>query len=99
MKIDKDLILRLEHLARLELSDRERSAMVKDMKNILGMIERLKEVDTEGIAPLVYLNEEEHQLRNDEVKNELSIEEALRNAPKTEGNYFIVPKVITKPKG
>lgn len=96
MNIDKDLILRLEHLARLELSDTEREGMVKDMKNILDMVEKLKEVDTENVDPLIYLNEQVNHLREDEVKNELSVEQALKNAPKKEGNYFLVPKVIDK---
>lgn len=96
MKIDKDLILRLEHLARLELSDAEREKMVKDMKNILGMVERLQEIDTDNVDPLIYMNESENRLREDEVKNELPIDEVLKNAPKKEGNYFLVPKVIDK---
>ena len=96
MKIDKDLILRLEHLARLELSGTEREQMVKDMKNIMDMVERLQEVDTDEVDPLVYMNESSNRLRKDEVKNELPIEDALKNAPKTEGNYFLVPKVIDK---
>ncbi len=98
MKIDKNLILRLEKLARLELSESERSGMISDLKNILDMVEKLKEVDTMGIAPLIYLNEDANQLREDEVKNELSNEEALKNAPDRDGEFFIVPKVIPRVK-
>ncbi len=98
MKIEKNLILRLEKLARLELSESERFGMISDLKNILDMVEKLKEVDTTGIAPLIYLNEDANQLREDEVKNELSNEEALKNAPDRDGEFFIVPKVIPRVK-
>jgi aspartyl-tRNA(Asn)/glutamyl-tRNA(Gln) amidotransferase subunit C len=89
MQIDKNLILKLETLARLELSDAER-----DKLHILKMVEKLDELDTEGVAPLVYINEDVNVLRDDVVKNELTRPDALKNAPAQNGTFFKVPKVI-----
>ena len=98
MKIDNDLILKLEKLSRLELSVSERKRIQNDLNNILKMVEKLEELDTENIEPLLHVSEEENVLRNDEINNQLSREEALKNAPKTDGQYFQVPKVIKKDK-
>ncbi len=94
MKIDKNLILKLEKLSRLELSEKERDKIQGDLNNILKMVEKLEELDTEDVEPLLHIAEGEHVLRADEIKNQLSKEEALSNAPYTDEQYFKVPKVI-----
>ncbi|MEL6720506.1 MAG: Asp-tRNA(Asn)/Glu-tRNA(Gln) amidotransferase subunit GatC [Bacteroidota bacterium] len=94
MKIDETLILRLEELARLELSPEERITIRKDLENILQMVAKLETVDTKGVEPLTYISEETNVLRLDEVKNELERSIAMQNAPDTDGTYFKVPKVI-----
>ncbi len=94
MQIDKNLILKLETLARLELSDAERDKLQGSLNDILQMVEKLDELDTEGVEPLVYINEDVNVLREDVVKNELSREDALSNAPSQNGVFFKVPKVI-----
>lgn len=94
MQIDKQLILRLEHLARLELSEEERARLTGDLNNILTMVEKLMELDTENVDPLVYINDEVNVLRSDEVKNQLGREAALANAPDRNEAFFKVPKVI-----
>jgi aspartyl-tRNA(Asn)/glutamyl-tRNA(Gln) amidotransferase subunit C len=94
MQIDKQLISRLELLARLELSDEEREAIRRDLNEILDMVEKLQRIDTTGIDPLVYLNLDVNQWRADEVRDQLPRERALRNAPQEDGSYFKVPKVI-----
>ena len=96
MKIDNDLILRLEHLSKLQLTDTERKKMTGDLNNILKMIEKLEEVDTEGVEPLTHMTDVVNAFRTDEVKNQLSREDALKNAPQTDGKFFQVPKVIKK---
>jgi aspartyl-tRNA(Asn)/glutamyl-tRNA(Gln) amidotransferase subunit C len=58
------------------------------------MCEKLKEVDTEGVEPLIYLTNSETVLREDVVVQTISHEEALRNAPKSDSDFFRVPKVI-----
>ncbi len=94
MNIDSILISRLEHLARLELSTEEREQLRNDLNDILAMVEKLQELDTSGVEPLVYVNEEHQTLRPDIVQGQVSSEAALRNAPDHDDAHFRVPKVI-----
>ena len=94
MKIDKSLISRLETLAKLKLSDSEKEELAGDLTNILNMVEKLQEVDTDGVEPLVYMNDEVNKLRPDQVDNMVKQAEALKNAPDSDGTYFKTPKVI-----
>lgn len=96
MEVNKDLILKLEKLARLELSETERSAIQKDLGNILVMVDKLNELDTDGVEPLVYISDEQNTLRDDEIKHQVSRVEAMKNAPNTDGSFFRVPKIIVK---
>ena len=94
MEIDKQLILRLEELARLELSPSEREALQKDLNEILGMVEKLQELDLADVEPLTYISEITNALRRDEIAGQVSRTGALRNAPDSKGQFFRVPKVI-----
>lgn len=94
MKIDKALILKLEHLARLELSDEEAQKLMGDLNNILEMVEKLQELDTKSVEPLMYINEDVNVLRADIAKKDWTSKDALQNAPDQDGQYFKVPKVI-----
>jgi aspartyl-tRNA(Asn)/glutamyl-tRNA(Gln) amidotransferase subunit C len=94
MTIDKDIVDKVAHLARLELTPDETEGMIKDMNRILGFMDKLNELDTSGIQPLVYMTNEVNVLRADVVKQEITHEEALLNAPKQDGEYFLVAKVI-----
>ena len=96
MQIDKALISKLEKLARLHLDESERQSIQNDLNNILKMVEKLNEVDTEGQEPLIHISNEANVLRPDEIKNQLSRDEALKNAPLHDGQFFKVPKVIKK---
>lgn len=94
MQIDDQLISRLELLARLELSDAEKVRLKADLNNILGMVEKLNDLDVDEVEPLVYLNDAINRMREDQVANQVSREEALQNAPDQDGTFFRVPKVI-----
>jgi len=94
MKIDEALILKLERLSRLQLSPDERIKMQGDLEKILALCNKLKDVDTEGVEPLIYLGAQEQRLREDEIKNMISSVEALKNAKQKDDQYFKVPKVI-----
>lgn len=94
MTVDAALISRLEKLARLQLSDAERERFAGDLTNILAMVDQLQAVDTSGVEPLVYLSDHSNPLREDEVGAQLTQKEALGNAPKQDGQFFRVPKVI-----
>jgi aspartyl-tRNA(Asn)/glutamyl-tRNA(Gln) amidotransferase subunit C len=94
MTIDQDTVKKIAHLARLELTGEEKKAMIKDMNKILGFMDKLNEIDTTGIEPLVYMTNEVNSLREDVIKQEITHQEALLNAPKQDGEYFLVAKVI-----
>jgi aspartyl-tRNA(Asn)/glutamyl-tRNA(Gln) amidotransferase subunit C len=96
MTIDKDTVEKVAHLARLELNETEKQEMIKDMSKILDFMAKLNELDTSGIEPLVYMTDDANVLREDVVKQQITHEEALLNAPKHDENYFLVAKVIEK---
>lgn len=96
MNIDKDTVDKVAHLARLELNAEETETMIKDMNRILGFMDKLNEVDTSGVEPLIYMTNEVNIFREDVVKQEITHEEALLNAPKHDDKYFLVSKVIDK---
>jgi aspartyl-tRNA(Asn)/glutamyl-tRNA(Gln) amidotransferase subunit C len=94
MTIDEQTVDKVAHLARLELAADEKAEMIKDMSKILSFMDKLNEVDTTGIEPLVYMTSEVNILREDEVKQVITTEEALQNAPEHDQSYFLVEKVI-----
>lgn len=96
MQVDEKLVGRLSELAKLEFNSEEKSEIIKDLNNILQFVDKLKELNTEGIEPLVYLSSQDNKLRADIVKNEISKEDALKNAPLKDSDYIKVPKVLQK---
>ncbi|MFW5781551.1 MAG: Asp-tRNA(Asn)/Glu-tRNA(Gln) amidotransferase subunit GatC [Bacteroidota bacterium] len=96
MKIDDKLIDRLSSLARLEFKDKERENIRNDLEKIFNFVEKLKEVDTNNVEPLIFMSDEFNVLRDDIVEQTITREEALKNAPDTDGEHFRVPKVIKK---
>ena len=98
MAIEESVILKLEKLSKLKLSEEERTEIAEDLENILGMVNKLEEVKTDGVEPLIYVHEESNVFRSDEPKDMLQTDEGLKNAPKRVENYFAVPKIINKKK-
>ncbi|GAB5556154.1 MAG: Asp-tRNA(Asn)/Glu-tRNA(Gln) amidotransferase subunit GatC [Schleiferiaceae bacterium] len=96
MKISKEEIDKLAHLSRLELSGEETDKMVEDMTKVLGFVEKINELDLADTKPLTHVTEEVNILRKDEVIQEISHQEALKNAPDANSDYFKVPKVMRK---
>lgn len=94
MKIDKETLNKIAHLARLEFDEKDSDKMMQDMTNMVNFVEKLNEVDTAGVEPLTTMSHEINALREDEVKPHLPHEEALKNAPKKDEDYFRVPKVL-----
>ena len=94
MKIDGKTVQDIAHLARLEVSKENETLMIDEMNKILTWMEKLNEVDTDGVEPLIHVSSELNVLRNDEVSNMLTHDQGLKNAPKKDSNYFRVPKVI-----
>lgn len=96
MKITDELLDKMADLAKLELSGAEREAMKKDFQKMLDLVDKLQEVDTTGIDPLIHITQEKNRLRKDEPVLKLDREEVLKNAPNQDGTYFRVPKVVKK---
>ncbi len=95
MSLTKDEVLKVAHLARLEFAEDEIERFRGDLNNILKFVEKLQEVDTQGVEPLFQVNhDEENKFRKDEIKESLDPEKALLNAPEKEDGMFIVPKVV-----
>lgn len=97
MKVDTKLVDNLAQLARLEFNGEEKEKMVSDMNRMLAFVEKLDELDTTGIEPLIYLSDEVNVLRDDHAVKSISHEEALKNAPQKDSDYFKTPKVIENP--
>jgi len=96
MKPDKFLISRLEKLARIQLQEDEKQLFTHDLTQILQMVDKLQELNTDGVEPLTTPTESHVAHRSDEPGDLLSQEEALKNAPREDGQFFRTPKVIDK---
>jgi|TARA_B110000444_G_scaffold10457_1_gene8955 aspartyl-tRNA(Asn)/glutamyl-tRNA(Gln) amidotransferase subunit C len=96
MKIDNKLISDLSQLAKLDFDEKSSLNMQEDLKKIIGFIEKLSEINTDTVEPLIYLSEELNVLRDDDEIKNLSQERALQNAPVKDSDYILVPKVLKK---
>ena len=96
MNIDKETIYKVADLARIEIGDHEVEVLQADMNKILTFMEKLNELDTSNVEPLVYMNPEVNVWREDVVIQELTVEEALKNAAVHNEEFFFVPKILDK---
>ena len=96
MKIDTETVDKIAHLARLEFKNESKAQIINDTNNMLSFIEKLNELDATNVEPLIYMSNEVNVLREDDVRHDISQQEALKNAPKKDSDYFKVPKVIEK---
>ena len=94
MKIDKETLDKIAHLSRLEIDEKDAEKMMQDMSNMVTFVEKLNEVNTDGIEPLTTMSHEINALREDEPKVDLTHQQVLQNAPKKDADYFRVPKVL-----
>ena len=94
MIIDQAKVKKIAHLARLEFNEEETVAIQKDMNQILDWMDKLNELDTDDVKPLTHMSAELNIFREDITSVTISHEEALKNAPKKDSDYFRVPKVI-----
>lgn len=96
MKVDSQLVDKIAALSKLKFNDQQKEAMVHDMQRMVEFVDKLEELDTTGVEPMVYVSEAVNALRKDEVKDQITKEEALKNAPQKDSDYFKVPKVISR---
>lgn len=96
MQVNDALIDKLASLAHLQFSSEEQENIKSDLEKMIGFIDKLQELDTTGLEPLMHMSDAVNVLRPDEPGAMLSKEAALRNAAHHDGQYFQVPKVIKK---
>ena len=95
MSVTSEEVKKIAYLARLHLDDSEAGKMAEDMNAILAYVEKLSEVDTEGVSELAWYEGKRTPVPNPmRFKRFEHVAEAMQNAPQSEGNFFIVPKVI-----
>lgn len=94
MNIDQNTIHKIAHLARLEFDEKGTEAITQKLSQILDWMDKLNEVNTDTVEPLIHMSEEVNIFREDVAKNGLTHEEALYNGPKKDSDYFRVPKFL-----
>ena len=94
MSVSAEQVRHIANLARLAMNEEEIQRLVPELNNILGWVEQLGEVNTEGVEPLATVVEQKLRLREDKVTDGDCRDEVLANAPVAEHGFFAVPKVI-----
>jgi aspartyl-tRNA(Asn)/glutamyl-tRNA(Gln) amidotransferase subunit C len=94
MNINRELLDKIAHLARLDVSEKDAEKLMHDLSSILNWMEKLNEVNTDGVKPLASMSYEVNALREDKVAPHLDHALALKNAPMKDEEYFRVPKVL-----
>ncbi|MCV9909234.1 Asp-tRNA(Asn)/Glu-tRNA(Gln) amidotransferase subunit GatC [Brucella sp. HL-2] len=94
MSVDISTVKRVAHLARIAVSEDEAERMTGELNAILGFVEQLNEVDIDGIEPMTSVSPMKMRLREDAVTDGDIANAVVANAPVTEDNFFVVPKVV-----
>lgn len=94
MALTREEVLKVSKLAKLEFTNEEIEKYQQELNEILNYIDMLDELDTENIKPLSQINNDTNNLKEDEVKPSLLVEDALKNAPETVDGTIVVPKVV-----
>jgi aspartyl-tRNA(Asn)/glutamyl-tRNA(Gln) amidotransferase subunit C len=95
-KIDLKTVDEIAHLARLEFDEESKKGILNDMNRMLSFVDKLNELDTSNVEPLIYMTDEKNVLRKDEPEEVPNQKDALKNAPKKDSDYFKAPKVISQ---
>jgi aspartyl-tRNA(Asn)/glutamyl-tRNA(Gln) amidotransferase subunit C len=96
MEVNEALVDKLANLARLKFNETAKEEIRNDLQKMIRFVEKLNEVDTTGVEPLLHMSGNVNVLRADEVKGSISREAGLQNAPIRDEQFFKVPKVIKK---
>lgn len=94
MSITKEIVLKVANLNRLAINDERAEKLVPELGKIMGFIEQLSEVNTDGIEPLANVVDQDLRLRKDEVGDGNYRDKILANAPEATQGFFAVPKVV-----
>ena len=96
MEVNDTLVDKLANLARLQFNTTEKVGIKNDLQRMIQFVEKLNEVDTTGVEPLLHMSEQVNVLREDVIQGSISRAEGLQNAPVHDDKFFKVPKVIKK---
>ena len=96
MTINDELLEKLANLSRLEFSSEEKTIMKDELEKMIGFFDKLNELDTENVEPLLFMSNNANFKRKDLVKNELPEKDVFENAVVHDNQFFKVPKVINK---
>jgi aspartyl-tRNA(Asn)/glutamyl-tRNA(Gln) amidotransferase subunit C len=96
MEVNDAMVEKLAHLSRLRFNESEKGEIKNDLQRMIAFVEKLNELNLDGVEPLLHMSDEVNVLREDEIKGSISREEALKNAPLHDEQFFKVPKVIKK---
>lgn len=94
MSVDKDTVVKVAHLARLDVAEEKLDPLTDELNNILDWIETLAKVDTDNVEPMTSVVETDLRWRRDEVTDGDRVDEVLANAPDAQYGFYAVPKVI-----
>lgn len=94
MEVNDELINKLANLSRLQFNHKEKEEIRNDLENMIRFIDKLNELDTTGIAPLLHMSDEVNVLRDDIINGSISTKDALKNASHHNEQYFLVPKMM-----
>ena len=94
MSVDATTVRRIAHLARIAVSDAEVPHLQGELNAMLAFVEQLSEVNVDGVEPMTSVTPMEMKKRADVVTDGEKVDDILKNAPATEDNYFLVPKVV-----
>lgn len=96
MEVNEAMVDKLANLARLKFDDAEKEAIKNDLQKMIRFVEKLNELDTTGVEPLLHMSSNVNVLRADEIKGSITREAGLENAAVHDEHFFKVPKVIKK---
>ena len=94
MKLSSQEVEYVAHLARLEITDKEKDKFTAQLNDILLYIDKLNELDTKGVEPMSHAIAVTNAFREDNIVDSIGTEKSLANAPDARGEFFRVPKVI-----
>ncbi|MEP3046201.1 MAG: Asp-tRNA(Asn)/Glu-tRNA(Gln) amidotransferase subunit GatC [Roseibium sp.] len=94
MSVDTETVKRVAHLARIKVSDEDATRMTGELNTILGFVEQLDEVNIDGVEPMTSVVEQTMKKRVDGVTDGNKANDITKNAPASEDNFFMVPKVV-----
>jgi aspartyl-tRNA(Asn)/glutamyl-tRNA(Gln) amidotransferase subunit C len=97
MEVNDAMVDKLAHLSRLQFNENEKAEIKNDLQRMIAFVEKLNELNLDGVQPLLHMSDEVNVLREDEIKGSIGREEALKNAPLHDEQFFKVPKVIKPP--